>query len=123
MNPDFLTPEPTPLDTPDAAELMSVEAVQKAIGRSRASVYRYANTDPAVLNPPYDSRRLNPELRLNKDDPLMFHPNEVARFAKDVLKQSVTIHVQESPPNATQDLLRQILQELQVIRQLLESKS
>ena len=121
MNPDSF-PEQAPLDAPDKTQLMPVEAVQQAIGRSRASVYRYANTDPAELNPPYNPKRLNPELRLNKDDPLMFHPNEVARFAKDVLKQNVTINVKEAPPNVTQELLQAILQELQLIRRLLESQ-
>lgn len=123
MSLDPLTSEPSALDAPDVAQLMPVEAVQQAIGRSRASVYRYANTDPNDLNPPYDPNRLNPELRMTKDDPLMFHPNEVARFAKDVLRQNVTIQVQEAPPNVTHDLLRAILQELQTIRQLLDTPS
>ncbi|HEY9647363.1 MAG TPA: hypothetical protein V6C88_13380 [Chroococcidiopsis sp.] len=107
----------------DSQGLMTVEAVQHALNRSRASVYRYANTDPATLNPDYDPRRLNPELRLNKDDPLLFHPNEVARFAKDVLGiKQVTIEVQQSEDSVTQDLLRQILGELTAIRYWLESK-
>ena len=122
MNPDSF-PDQTALDAADQTQLMPVEAVQQAIGRSRASVYRYANTDPNDLNPPYNPKRLNPEQRLNKDDPLMFHPSEVARFARDVLKQNVTIHVKEAPPNVTQELLQAILQELQLIRRLLESQS
>jgi hypothetical protein len=104
--------------------LMSVDDIQKALNRSRASVYRYANTQPEELNPPYDPKRLNPELRTDKDDPLLFHPNEVARFAKDVLGiKQVTIEVKESAQSATQDLLRAILAELQSIHRLLESKS
>lgn len=103
-----------------AATLMDVEAVQKAIGRSRASVYRYANTDNGELNPPYNPTLLNPEYRTHKEEPLMFHPNEVARFAKDVLGQSVTIEVKEPPDTKTQELLRAILTELQEIRQILE---
>ena len=104
--------------------LMAIEAVQKALNRSRASVYRYANTETDNLNPPYDPRKLNPELRVNKDDPLLFHPNEVARFARDVLRiKQVTIEVQEPPPNATEELLRAILGELQSIHQLLRSRS
>jgi hypothetical protein len=122
MNPDSF-PDQTALDAADQTQLMPVEAVQQAIGRSRASVYRYANTDPNDLNPPHNPKRLNPEQRLNKDDPLMFHPSEVARFARDVLKQNVTIHVKEAPPNVTQELLQAILQELQLIRRLLESQS
>ncbi|HEY9748821.1 MAG TPA: hypothetical protein V6C63_09085 [Allocoleopsis sp.] len=105
-------------------ELMDVEAVQKALNRSRASVYRYANTDPQELNSAYDPKRLNPELRLNPNDPLLFHPNEVARFAKDVLGiRQVTIEVQESAQNASLEVLRAILAELQSIHQLLESQS
>lgn len=100
--------------------LMDVEAVQKAIGRSRASVYRYANTENGSLNPPYNPMLLNPEYRTNKEDPLMFHPNEVARFAKDVLGQSVTIEVKEPPDSKTQELLRAILTELKEIRQILD---
>ena len=103
--------------------LMSVEAVEKVLNRSRASVYRYANTDVEVLNPPYDPNKLNPEFRVNKDDPLLFHPNEVARFAKDVLGiRQVTIEVRQPPETATQELLRAILVELQNIHQLLKSQ-
>jgi hypothetical protein len=99
---------------------MSVEAVEKALNRSRASVYRYANTDPNMLNPIYNPARLNPELRVNKDDPLLFHPNEVARFAQDVLGiKQVTIEVQQPPETVTQELLRAILAELQSIHQYL----
>lgn len=104
--------------------LMDLAAVQKALNRSRASIYRYANTDPNHLNPAYNPTLLNPELRLNKTDPLLFHPNEVARFAKDVLGiQHVTIEVQEPVPNITQDLLKAILTELQTIHSLLKSQS
>ncbi len=104
--------------------LMDLEAVQKTLNRSRASIYRYANTDTVALNPPYDPARLNPELRLHKDDVLLFHPNEVARFAKDVLKiKHVTIEVHEAPPTPTQELLQAILTELQSIHQLLKARS
>lgn len=104
--------------------LMDIEAVQRALNRSRASVYRYANTDPEVLNPPYDPKRLNCELRSDANEPLMFHPNEVARFAKDVLRiKQVTIEIQEPQPNLTQELLQAILAELQSIHQLLKSRS
>ncbi|GAB4467898.1 MAG: resolvase [Elainellaceae cyanobacterium] len=106
-----------------AQGLMTVEAVQKVLNRSRASVYRYANTNPNTLNPPYDPSKLNPELRQSPEDPIMFHPNEVARFAADTLGiKSVTIQVQEPTETTTQNLLRAILSELQSIRQLLESR-
>ncbi|MEI6065024.1 MAG: resolvase, partial [Pseudanabaena sp. ELA748] len=85
-------------------ELMDVEAIQKALGRSRASIYRYANTDPVqgLLNLPYDPKRLNPELRNSDRDPLLFHPSEVSRFARDALKmKQVTIQVQEPIQNET----------------------
>ena len=110
--------------TTDAQGLMPVETVQKVLNRSRASVYRYANTDPLTLNPPYSSKLLNPELRKDKDDPLLFHPNEVARFARDVLGiNKVTIQVQQPADTATQEILRAILAELQAIRQSLEHES
>jgi len=105
-------------------ELMDVEAIQKALGRSRASVYRYANTDPeqGLLNLPYDPTRLNPELRQSDRDPLLFHPTEVSRFARDVLKmKQVTIQVQESTQNETNRLLREILQELRSLNQAITS--
>ncbi|OUC13727.1 MAG: resolvase [Alkalinema sp. CACIAM 70d] len=102
-------------------ELMDIDAVQQALGRSRASVYRYTNTDPDLLNPPYDAKRLNPEIRANANEPLLFHPNEVARFAKDVLRvKQVTIEVQNRPPDATQELLQAILVELQAIHHVLK---
>lgn len=96
-------------------ELMDVEAIQRSLGRSRASVYRYANTDPVqgLLNLPYDPTRLNPELRQNDREPLLFHPTEVSRFARDVLRmKQVTIQVQEPTQNETNRLLREILQEM-----------
>jgi hypothetical protein len=103
--------------------LLTVEAVQKVLNRSRASVYRYANTDPDTLNPPYDPSKLNPELRQSLEDPILFHPNEVARFAADILGiKQVTIQVQESPETVTQRLLQAILSELKSIRELLKSK-
>lgn len=103
--------------------LLTVEAVQKVLNRSRASVYRYANTDPDTLNPPYDPSKLNPELRQSLEDPILFHPNEVARFAADILGiKQVTIQVQESTETVTQKLLQAILAELKGIRELLESK-
>ncbi|MGF1536303.1 MAG: hypothetical protein ACFB4J_07450 [Elainellaceae cyanobacterium] len=102
-------------------DCLTVEAVQDALGRSRASIYRYANTTTETLNPPFDQKRLNPELRKHKDDPLLFHPSEVERFARDILGiQQVTIEVQVSEPTVNQSLLREILQELKGIRLLLE---
>ena len=101
-------------------ELMDVEKIQKALGRSRASVYRYANTDPnqGLLNLPYDPQKLNPELRQSDREPLLFHPTEVSRFARDVLKmKQVTIQVQEPTQNETNRLLREILQELKTLNQ------
>jgi hypothetical protein len=106
----------------DTAPLLSVEAVQKYLNRSRASVYRYANTDPDLLNPPYDSTKLNPEVRRDKDDPLEFRPQEVRRFAEEVLGLHPTIQVQPPEETLTHDLMRQMLQELRAIRVLLESR-
>ena len=95
--------------------LMDIDAVQKALNRSRASVYRYANTDPHSTNLAYDPKRLNPEMRSSPAEVLLFHPNEVARFAKDVLRiKHVTIEIQE--------LLQAILIELQGIHQTLRSR-
>jgi hypothetical protein len=104
--------------------LMDIEAVQRALNRSRASVYRYTNTDPNDLNPPFNLKRLNPEFRTSKDDLLMFHPNEVARFAKDILRiKNITIEVREMPKNQTQEVLEAILNELQRIHELLKVRS
>jgi hypothetical protein len=110
-----------PADNPDADALIAIDDVQKALNRSRASVYRYTNTDPRNLNPPFNPRRLNPEYRSDQKDPLLFHPNEVARFARDVLRiKEVTVEVLNSPSTATQQLLSAILDELRVIRQRLD---
>lgn len=106
----------------DTVSLLSVEAVQKYLNRSRASVYRYANTDPDLLNPPYDSTKLNPEVRRDKDDPLEFRPQEVRRFAEEILGLHPTIQVQPPEETLTHDLMRQMLQELRAIRALLESR-
>jgi hypothetical protein len=107
----------------EASSLLSVEDVQKYLNRSRASVYRYANTDPDILNPPYDSKRLNPEVRQDKDDPLKFRPQEVQRFAEEVLGLNPTIRVQTPEDTITQALMREILQELKAIHQLLKTQS
>ena len=101
--------------------LVGIDDVQKSLNRSRASVYRYTNTDPRNLNPPFNPRKLNPEYRSDQKDPLMFHPNEVARFAKDVLRiKEVTIEVLNSPSTATQQVLSAILEELRLIRSRLD---
>ena len=105
---------------PDA--YLAVEDVQRQIKRSRASVYRYANTDPKILNPPFDPHRLNPEVRDDRDAPLKFHPQEVRRFARDVLGLNPTIAVQPSEETTTHELLRAILIELKAIREHLESR-
>lgn len=104
------------------ALLLSVEEVQRYLKRSRASVYRYANTDLQLLNPPYDAQKLNPEVRSDKDAPLMFHPHEVRRFARDVLGLNPTIEVHTPEETLTHQLLREILQELKSIHQLLKSQ-
>lgn len=106
----------------DTGALLSVDAVQKYLNRSRASVYRYANTDPDTLNPPYDPTKLNPEVRRDKDDPLEFRPQEVRRFAEEVLGLHPTIQVQPPEETITHDLMRQMLQELRAIRLLLEKR-
>ncbi|PSB16810.1 resolvase [filamentous cyanobacterium CCP2] len=106
----------------DANGLMPIESVQKVLNRSRASVYRYANTDPKVLNLKHDPQKLNPEYRKHKDEPLLFHPNEVARFAKDVLGiQPITIEVKQPTETLTHELLHAILMELKDIHQLLQA--
>ena len=104
-----------------AEALIGIDDVQKALNRSRASVYRYTNTDPRNLNPGFNPRKLNPEYRSDQKDALLFHPNEVARFARDVLRiKEVTVEVLNSPSTATQQLLASILEELREIRQRLD---
>ena len=110
------------MDPAQVDALVGIDDVQKSLNRSRASVYRYTNTDPRNLNPPFNPRKLNPEYRSDQKDPLMFHPNEVARFAKDVLRiKEVTVEVLNSPSTATQQILGSILEELRLIRSQLES--
>ena len=101
--------------------LLTIDEVQKTLNRSRASVYRYTNTDLRNLNPSFNPRKLNPEFRTDQKDPLKFHPNEVARFAKDILRiKEVTVEVFNTPSSAAQNILVQILEELKSIRLLLE---
>ncbi len=100
---------------------LTLEEVQRHLRRSRASIYRYTNTDPQVLNPPYDASRLNPEIRETRDSPLLFRVEEVRRFAQDVLGLNPTITVQVPTETQTNRLLREILQELRAIRQHLET--
>ncbi len=107
----------------EADSLVGIDEVQRSLNRSRASVYRYTNTDPRNLNPPFNPRKLNPEYRSDQKDPLLFHPNEVARFAKDILRiKEVSVEVLNSPSTATQNVLVSILEELRLIRTHLEKK-
>lgn len=117
---DITDPLSRTVPTPEPG--LTIEAVQRYLNRSRASVYRYANTSPDLLNPPYDPQKLNPELRQNKDEPLLFRPQEVRRFAEEVLGLQPVIQVQPAPETVTTDLLRQILAELQAIRHHLEQQ-
>ena len=104
--------------------LLTIDEVQKTLNRSRASVYRYTNTDTRNLNPPFNPRKLNTEFRSDQKDQLLFHPNEVARFAKDILRiKEVTVEIFNSPSSATQNTLNAILEELRNIRAHLEGKS
>ena len=104
--------------------LLTIDEVQKTLNRSRASVYRYTNTDARILNPPFNPKRLNTEFRSDQKDQLLFHPNEVARFAKDILRiKEVTVEIFNSPSSATQNTLNAILEELRMIRIHLEEKS
>ena len=108
----------------DEEELVGIDEVQKFLNRSRASVYRYTNTDLRNLNPSFNPRKLNPEFRTDQKDPLKFHPNEVARFAKDILRiKEVTVEVFNTPSSAAQNILVQILEELKSIRSLLEKSN
>tara|TARA_B100000965_G_scaffold359468_1_gene339527 strand:+ start:50 stop:511 length:462 start_codon:yes stop_codon:yes gene_type:complete len=104
--------------------LLTIDEVQKTLNRSRASVYRYTNTDTRNLNPPFNPRKLNTEFRSDQKDQLLFHPNEVARFAKDILRiKEVTVEIFNSPSSATQNTLNAILEELRIIRTQLEERS
>ena len=103
--------------------LLTIDEVQKTLNRSRASVYRYTNTDTRNLNPPFNPRKLNTEFRSDQKDQLLFHPNEVARFAKDILRiKEVTVEVFNTPSSSAQNILGQILDELKSIRSLLEKE-
>ena len=107
----------------DSDSLVGIDEVQKFLNRSRASVYRYTNTDPRNLNPPFNPKKLNHEFRSDQKDPLLFHSNEVARFAKDILRiKEVTVEVLNSPSTATQNVLNSILEELKLIRIQLSEK-
>ena len=103
--------------------LLTIDEVQKTLNRSRASVYRYTNTDTRNLNPPFNPKKLNTEFRSDQKDQLLFHPNEVARFAKDILRiKEVTVEIFNSPSSETQKTLNAILEELKIIRTQLEGK-
>ena len=68
-------------------ELVGIDEVQKFLNRSRASVYRYTNTDLRNLNPSFNPRKLNPEFRTDQKDPLKFFSPELIRLiiVKDIL--------------------------------------
>ena len=104
--------------------LLTIDEVQKTLNRSRASVYRYTNTDTRNLNPPFNPKKLNTEFRSDQKDQLLFHPNEVARFAKDILRiKEVTVEIFNSPSSETKNILNAILEELRIISNKLDKKS
>ena len=104
--------------------LLTIDEVQKTLNRSRASVYRYTNTDTRNLNPPFNPKKLNTEFRSDQKDQLLFHPNEVARFAKDILRiKEVTVEIFNSPSSETQNIINAILEELRIIRNKLDGQS
>ena len=110
--------------TTSSDSLLTIDEVQNTLNRSRASVYRYTNTDARNLNPPFNPRKLITEFRSDQKDQLLFHPNEVARFAKDILRiKEVTVEILNSPSSETQNTLNAILEELRIIRSHLEVKS
>jgi len=116
-----ITMENTDSNISSSDELVGIDEVQRFLNRSRASVYRYTNTDLRNLNPNFNPRKLNPEYRSDQKDPLRFHPNEIARFAKDILRiKEVTVEIFNSPSSASQNLLAEILEELRNIRRTLE---
>lgn len=103
--------------SPSSDALMTLDDVQDCLNRSRASIYRYANTDPNVLNPPFDLHKLNAEFRQDHKDPLLFHPQEVARYARDILRiKGVNVTVLNAPSTTTEKLLTEMLAELRQIR-------
>ena len=103
--------------------LLTIDEVQKSLNRSRASVYRYTNTDTRNLNPPFNPKKLNTEFRSDQKDQLLFHPNEVARFAKDILRiKEVSVEILNSPSSETQNTLKAILEELILIRNKLDGQ-
>ena len=109
--------------TSSSDSLLTIDEVQKTLNRSRASVYRYTNTDSRNLNPPFNPRKLNTEFRSDQKDQLLFHHNEVARFAKDILRiKEVTVEIFNSPSSETQNTLNAILEELRLIRSHLETR-
>tara|TARA_Y100001970_G_scaffold200773_1_gene244260 strand:+ start:31368 stop:31715 length:348 start_codon:yes stop_codon:yes gene_type:complete len=113
--------ENTDSNISSSEELVGIDEVQRFLNRSRASVYRYTNTDLRNLNPNFNPRKLNPEYRSDQKEPLRFHPNEISRFAKDILRiKEVTVEVFNSPSSASQNLLIEILEELRNIRKILE---
>jgi hypothetical protein len=67
----------TPIVSAQSDALVGIDDVQKSLNRSRASVYRYTNTDPRNLNPPFNPRKLNPEYRSDQKDPLYFIPTRL----------------------------------------------
>ena len=70
-------------------ELVGIDEVQKFLNRSRASVYRYTNTDLRNLNPNFNPRKLNPEFRTDQKEPLKFmKPCDQLRKPWKTLKQA-----------------------------------
>ena len=54
---------------------------------------------------------------------MLFHPNEVARYAKDILRiKEVTVEIFNTPSSETQNTLNAILEELRLIRSHLETR-
>ena len=78
--------------------------------------------EPHLINK--QSPEIDPLLLNKEKDQLLFHPNEVARFAKDILRiKEVTVEIFNSPSSETQNILKAILDELRIIRNKLDEQS
>ena len=78
--------------------------------------------EPHLINK--QSPEIYPPLLNKEKDQLLFHSNEVARFAKDILRiKEVTVEILNSPSSETQNILNAILDELRIIRIKLDEQS
>jgi biotin operon repressor len=71
------------VEVDQSVKYYNIDELQRALNRSRASVYRILNVDKNILNPPFNPAKLNHEHRVDKTDLIRVSNNELNRWKNE----------------------------------------